>query len=49
MIYTKPQVAFIDAASAAIQGQKPESKIGTTSDHQGQNMFLTAPAYEADE
>jgi hypothetical protein len=49
MMYRKPEVAFIDAAIAAIQTQQPGSKIGTNSDHQGQNMYQTAPAYEADE
>ena len=49
MNYTKPEVTLISTASSAIQTQQPGSKTGMTSDHQGQNMYLTAPAYEADE
>jgi hypothetical protein len=49
MNYTKPEVTLLNTAISAIQNQTPGSKIGTTSDHQGQNKYQTAPAYEADE
>jgi hypothetical protein len=47
MNYTKPAVTLINTAIAVIQSQQP--KVGTVSDGQGLNKFITARAYEADE
>jgi len=49
MNYEKPEITLIDNANAAIMGQLPGSKIGSTSDGRGMNKFVTAAAYEADE
>ncbi len=49
MKYKKPEITLIDSANTAIMGQLAGSKIGTTSDGQGMNKFVTAAAYEADE
>jgi hypothetical protein len=48
MKYAKPEVTLINSATVAIQEQLP--KQGTVSDGSiGQNHFVTANAYEADE
>lgn len=46
MKYMKPEVTLMDAATAAIQGQLPGSKVGNQSDNV---QDITAAAYEADE